>query len=493
MDDSWRRLHPASVVVNLLPQAWRFFKGVWPLFLTGALGAPAAWDTVRVDAALFALFFLGTLASTLLHWATLRYRVTESRLEIESGFVQRQYRSFDIDKIENVERVHHLIHRWFGVEEVRIETASGTEVEGLLSALSAEDAASLASAVAPRSRALEQALFRMTWREVVTSALLSPRWGFGFASLGTIFSFMQGTDLIMVRLGLGVTLLLGALVGWSASVAAAILLGVFRYSRMELRRSGDRLVGEGGWGTRWRTELPLSRIQQIVVSQSALQRSVGVSRWAVRTAALREGADAGDAMTLVLPMVYSEHANALMTELIGVNSNSVAWHPPHPRGHGRALLVALARNLFLTLILIAVIGPPGGWLLAAAPIELLLASRRYRSQRWCEAPQAVGVQNGWPGTSTVWVSLSQLQVVSIEQGPWAARHRLAHLLLSVAGGSIALPWVSVFQARRMQQRLAFKTPQDPGRVSVGRPSRRSTSEGGAEHSTAGERQTSASP
>ena len=98
MDDSWRRLHPASVVVNLLPQAWRFFKGVWPLFLTGALGAPAAWDTLRIDAALFALFFLGTLGSTLLHWATLRYRVNDGRLEIESGWIQRRYRFSTLKK-----------------------------------------------------------------------------------------------------------------------------------------------------------------------------------------------------------------------------------------------------------------------------------------------------------------------------------------------------------------------------------------------------------
>ena len=44
-DTPWRALHPLSLAVNLLPQAWRTARAAWPLLLVVVFGDfPGALD-----------------------------------------------------------------------------------------------------------------------------------------------------------------------------------------------------------------------------------------------------------------------------------------------------------------------------------------------------------------------------------------------------------------------------------------------------------------
>ncbi|MBK9370210.1 MAG: PH domain-containing protein [Deltaproteobacteria bacterium] len=80
--------------------------------------------------------------STLVHLFTLRYRVSGGRLEIRQGLLNRQARTLAPDRIQNVSLVRNLFHR-ASAGEVRIETAGDSSTEGMLSALSVEDAEAL--------------------------------------------------------------------------------------------------------------------------------------------------------------------------------------------------------------------------------------------------------------------------------------------------------------------------------------------------------------
>src|SRR6185503_14051289 len=99
------------------------------------------------DLGLLLLFFGLAIGNTLVHYLTLRYRLADGRLEIRSGLLNRQARVIAADRVQNVEMVRNVFHRLSGLVEVRIETASGTEVEGLLSALSVADAEALIGAL----------------------------------------------------------------------------------------------------------------------------------------------------------------------------------------------------------------------------------------------------------------------------------------------------------------------------------------------------------
>ena len=84
----WRSLHPASLAVNLIPQAWRTIKSFWFVFLALLLGegiGESSFGTGLFDLAFVGFFFFLAFARTAVHWATLRYRVADGRLEIKSG------------------------------------------------------------------------------------------------------------------------------------------------------------------------------------------------------------------------------------------------------------------------------------------------------------------------------------------------------------------------------------------------------------------------
>ena len=145
--EDWKRLHPASLAVNLVPRAWRTLRAAWPLLIalligSGGLGMRAA------DLLILLLFAGMSMWNTFIHWMTLRYRMNGDRLEIKSGLLNRQSRTIDPSRIQNMELVENLFHKFAGLVELRIETAGGTSTEGLLSALSVEEARTLRARLA---------------------------------------------------------------------------------------------------------------------------------------------------------------------------------------------------------------------------------------------------------------------------------------------------------------------------------------------------------
>ena len=63
--------------------------------------------------------------------------------EMQSGLLNRQVRVIPPERIQNVELTRNVFHRMSGLVEVRVETASGTDIEGQLSALSEHEALAL--------------------------------------------------------------------------------------------------------------------------------------------------------------------------------------------------------------------------------------------------------------------------------------------------------------------------------------------------------------
>ncbi len=73
--ERWQMLHPGSVVVNLLPQAWRFVRNFWPLMFAWLAGRSNR-EFAFFDIGVISFLTMMTVGRTMLHFVTLRYRVT---------------------------------------------------------------------------------------------------------------------------------------------------------------------------------------------------------------------------------------------------------------------------------------------------------------------------------------------------------------------------------------------------------------------------------
>lgn len=462
----WQRLHPASVLVNLVPRAWRVLRGSWPILLALLYGRRGD-ATALFDLALLLFFFATTIGGTLLHWLTLRYRVAGGRLEIESGLVFRQARTLDPSRIQNVELVRNVFHKLSGLVEVRIETASGREVEGMLSALDEASARALMAALdAARSKTLEVAAEAPESEAIIdvgagalvkygatafSPAMLLVLFGLGFEAM-QVFGDADDVGDRLARVGValgGVALVLAA---WGAGVAAALV----RHWRFRLTRVGRTLVAEEGLFTRRRVELRPGKVQTLTVEEPLLRRLLRFASVRIRTAAASSEAGGTETAEALVPVVGHDALGAVVARVApeAGDLDAVAWRRPHPRALVREVSRALMRTSLLVALAVVFFDAWGLlvalWLVPALAFAVL----DHRTQGWYIGDDVILARQGFVRRRTTVMPRRKVQSVQLLQGPLLRRTGLARLLLLGAGSSIALPLLAAAEAEALVRPLA---------------------------------------
>ena len=122
-------LHPLSVIFSLVDL---IKQNLIPAVL-GIFGA-ARGDLFFVGVAV--LFFVPTMAVSLIRYFTIRYRISNGELVVQEGLIFQRVRTVPVERIQNIDLVQGVLHRMLNLAEVRVETASGTKPEAVLKVLS---------------------------------------------------------------------------------------------------------------------------------------------------------------------------------------------------------------------------------------------------------------------------------------------------------------------------------------------------------------------
>jgi putative membrane protein len=471
-EEPWRTLHPASLAVNLLPRTWATVRSAWPLLLALFFGGRAN-GTGLVDLLLIAIFLVMSVGGTIAHWLTLRYRLVGGRLELKSGFLDRQVRVIAAERVQNVELVQNVFHRLSGLVEVRIETASGTEVEGLLSALQVDEARRLVDALQSARPAVADAgasdvlvangPLEIAWYGATTTrfGVLAVMIGVGFEALSTQGAFdVEALDAVRSVLGA-----VGGVFTIIAIASGAWLLGIgtsmLRHYGFRLVRERGVLLAEQGLLTRRRTELSFQKVQCITVAEPVLSRTAGFASVWIETAAAREGGDGTQHGEAVVPYAEAEAVRkvaAATVTLGGIDPIDPPLQPPHPRALVRALVGATVRGLLLGGVLAWWFYPWGLLALLFVPLQLVTARLDFAAQGWLVTDDVVVSRRGWLSRRTVFVPRNKLQSALVEQGPFLRRARLGMLTVRVAGSQIPLPLLGMDDALGLQRRLVRTSP-----------------------------------
>lgn len=454
VSEDWRRLHPASLAVNLVPRTLRFARAFWPFVLVALFGGGSR--AMVVDGALLGAFFFIPLTQTLVHFLTLRYRMIDGRLEIESGLLNRQARVIDADRVQNVELVRNIYQRLAGLVEVRIETASGGEVEGLLSALRQEDADELIAALKAGARdpVVDEDPLEAAPVVIQNGPMDLIRYGITVTRIGAAVVIVWGLGLEGLQLlepdevdnaasifdGLGAAALFFAVItgGLLAGVGGALL----RHWNFQLREVGDRLVATEGLLTTRQVQLRRSRVQLVSIEEPLIRRLLGFGSIHVETAAARAGAGGVESAEAVVPVVdrdrVSEVLRAALPDL-DVDLETAVLHPPHPRALLRNLIRVSIQSFIVASLCSYVFWPWGlvAWLLPVATITVTVMD--HRLQGWIVTDRYVVARRGWIRRTTLIVARRKLQALQVVQGPLLRRYGLGRLVLRVPGSAVSLP------------------------------------------------------
>ncbi len=458
----WRRLHPASLAVNLLPTTGRTFLRLWPLLVAIVVGG-----SVRgaVDIGIIGLFLFLAVSRTVLHFLTVRYRFANGRLEIQEGLIARVERAFDPARVQNVSIVQNVFHKFAGLVELRLEMAGGTGTtagDGLLSALSVEDAESLRRQLGRPGAHIdaaarpEEALDSAGLLEIVAYGVTEGRVGAAVLAVGLFMDV--GTEWAPVpnaAAGLGSFGIVGVVLvivagGYGLSVVSAVL----RHFGAKWWREGDHLHFEAGLFTRRRMDIPLKKLQMVQIAEPILRRTMGFGTLLFDTAA-NVGPEAGEggATEGHVPMVASEDIPDRV--LAAFPDLDTAVHEgllPCAQGAvWRAVAGGALRWAGFAALLHFAAGQPTGWLLVV--VGGLLALLEARRQGWRVSDRFIVVRRGFLSRTTWVLPREKVQSVRWVQGPVLRSGRLGRVVVWYPGGQLALPDVAEGEARAIFEAL----------------------------------------
>jgi putative membrane protein len=457
-----QRLHPWSWLFVLIEQLKQF---IVPLVAVLWLGRGDRY-------ALYSLIGVGVLALTSVwQYFTYRYRIAEDSLVVRSGVFERSLRQIPFARIHNVAVHQSLLHRLFGVAEVRLESAGGQKPEAQMRVLKLDDALALERLIrrrgdvatdAPSTQAApdSETLLALPTSEVVRLGLVSNRgmvivagafalsWQVfpedmmsnGFRRVGReVFGYASQLHLGWMATALAALAVL--LLALAALRAFSVAIALVQFHGFRLQAYGRRLTVERGLLTRLRTSASRRRIQAWTLEESILHRllrrrslhvDIAVSEQQNEKRALRE----------VAPIATADICDALAQQILPRSAQwpPPVWHALHPRAWLRLWLPGLLFSIIAAAALSWRFGPWG--LLALVWIPWAgYAARQHASRAGYALNDAlIAIREGWWSRHWRFAEIDKLQALQLRQSPLDRRCGMASVWLDTAGaGTLILP------------------------------------------------------
>lgn len=480
-----RRLHPLSWLFVLLQQLKQFAFPLLVLIVTGRGDRRELWGLYAV-----AVLVLVSLA----RYFTYRYHIGADALTIRSGLLQKTLRQIPFERIQNVALQQSLLHRFFGVAEVRLESAGGAKPEAQMRVLKLADAQALEALIRQHGRHPAQAgqvdepaqvLLQMDTAEVVRLGLVSNR---GMLLLAGAYaaSMQSGSNQVGRFIGTWSESLFGwtqslhlswtgyLLAGLSLFLVAAVFLrllsvgwALLQFHGFVLSQHAGRLSLQRGLFTRSRANLTAQRIQSFSLSESLLHRWLHRQSLRVGTAVIESGHEKRSVRDLI-PLATPERMQQLVVQLLSTAAWPIEqWQPLHPRAWRRQFTVPALLALLACAALAWRFGPLGFLALAALPLLYLRARVWAHYAGYAEQAGLIAVREGWLDRHWRFALVRKLQGIELTQSPFDRRHGMATLHLDTAGAGIGeLPlrirYLPLAQAQQLYARLAAAIDRAPG-------------------------------
>ena len=474
------RLHPFSWLFVLITQ---LRDVAFPLVVLLVFGRGEWWEFLAVvGAVLLALY-------SLIYSFGFRYRIGDGELLVREGIVDRTERHIPFARIQNIARRSNLLHRLFGVTELRLESGGGLKPEAVMKVLRVADADALVAllraqrgpsaavdAVAPPAP-VGDVLLRLPLRELVRFGLVSNRGMVVVAgAFAAAWQFNPGQPRAIMRVPMNwVEHLFGEVAAQHYSVTAmmiggafvllalfaalrllSVLLAVLVHYGFTLERDGDRLGAGGGLLTQAHGSARIDRLQLVHVEETLLHRLFG--RMSVKTdvaGGVRAANDASGKLHWLAPIASPAQVDDLLARILAMPALSAwAWQPLHARAWQRRARWPVMFWLAVAAAATAWQGPAGLLLLIGVPWTVVAARGWARFTRYAMDERFLVYREGWLSRRYAMIELDKLQAVTLHQSPFDRRRDMASVRIdSMAAdplqGGIDIPYLPIAQARAL--------------------------------------------
>ena len=488
-DNAERRLHPWSWLFVLLRQIQQMLLPLVAVLIFGGRRGDEAWWFQLIPLVVVAAL----VASSVLQYLTYRYRIGADTLVIRSGVFERTRREIPFARIHNVAVHQNLLHRLFGVAELRLESAAGDKPEAEMRVLRLDQALELERLIRQRGHApvatdapLPEAdlLLALPPMELVRLGLVSNKAlvvvAAAMGALYQMFPREMAADFIeqQGRQALGyasqlhfssTAMAISAVAGlltllllmWLLSIGLAFM----QYHGFRLTEADRRLTVERGLLTRVRSSVARRRIQAWTLREGALHRLFGRRQLRVDIASGGGNEDKdGRALKELAPLATPAACDGLLQHLLPqLQWPPLQWQAVSTRGWWRLCLPALLASGALAAVLTHETGPWGLLPLLWLPWSAFKARRQVTRMGYSIDAQRVTVRGGWWNRWWRVAELDKLQALRLDRSPLDRRFGTATLTLDTAGAFGAPPLQLRFLEEQRAQELMAQLGQEMAR------------------------------
>ncbi|SHH09927.1 PH domain-containing protein [Streptoalloteichus hindustanus] len=474
-EQDWRRLDARMLAVKPISEAGKLLLPLVVVLFVGGTDWWKLWGALAGGGLL--------VVAGVVRWATTRYRISDTHVELHSGLIFRKQRSVPRDRLRTVDATSDLVHRLFGLSVVKVGTGRndkvGEEDELSLDAVSAAEAEHLrqvllrratgaatttgtatgatAEAGAPRPETPAEsepgevlASFRTSWLRYAPLTLS------GLAAIGALTggAFQVANELNLDPTDLGplrnvghwledgsLPLVLAAvvLVLLIVMTAGAVVLYLVQYWQFTLSREADgTLRVRRGLLTTRSVSLEEERLRGVWIAEPLLLRAGG----GARCGAVATGLDTGAGSDTLLPPAPRAEAHEVAATVLAVGTApTTAPLRRHPRSARRRRLV---RAVVPVLVLAAGLGaaalagelPHWLWWVSVAllPLAVLLGVDRYRNLGHALTERYLVVRSGSLVRETVALQRTGIVGWRVRQSPFQRMAGLATVSAVTAAG-----------------------------------------------------------
>ena len=441
-------MHPSSLLFRALAHGKSYLL---PALLVLLLARGGSWELW------LAALFAPVMVYEVIQYIRQRYWLTDEELVVRDGGLFFRERHIPYQRIQNLDVSRSLLHRWLGVAEVKVETASGAEPEAVLRVIPVAEMEALRRAsnrsfrpapvaadgadVAPDGDPAERELLVLRPLELLLLGL-DPGRGVALAFvLGGIAWDLDLLDWSSATI-LALPLIQGQVPAWlNAGISLCVIVLLLGALWTLVQLYGFRLTEtDRGFGVRYglltdvHALIPAARVQLVQVRQSPLLRLFGRVTVRVTTASVDQ---VDNETRWFAPLVKTGKLAELLREVDPrIDLEAAAWQGLSRRAWHRSRRDAL--------ILCALIVPPicylwvpaGFWSALLVPLLLFLqAWQDHRFTAWARTPFGLLHRTGaWYRKWSVTFD-DRTQSVAVHRGPLDRRWGMASLVLDVAGGS----------------------------------------------------------
>lgn len=477
-----QRLHPLSWVFVLVTQLRSMALPLIALIVFGKGDRWIAWGLVGA---------VGVAVYALIYSLSFRYRIGKSELLVRSGILSRTERHVPFNRIQNIVQKRNLLHRLFGVTELRLESAGGSKPEAVMNVITLKAAQALEQTLRHQGKDGAESVtidaprvpwFALPFADLLRLGLVDNR---GWVAVGAVFAlFWQvGNDdwnpwrqfqgvatewfgvwshLLEGVGGRAFSILLLILVGLLAVKLLSLVMAIITFHDFRLSGDETRLSTESGLLTRHTASARRDKIQRLMLSESWLARRLGRRRLSCEVAAggRTEGNSEQAAMRLrwLAPIATPEQVAQIVAQVMpGLDVDALQWQPLHPRAFGRMLRAGLFWWSLLLIPALWALGP-----LALLGALLVVAWSWLHARGWCRFAgyicdgEYIAFRAGWFLRQWTFARIDKAQSVSITHSPFDRRRHMQNLSVDTAGASsnglaLMIPYLGQEDARRIAE------------------------------------------